>query len=46
MGTGSIRGFAVTLALGILGTVFTAVYVTQLLVTVWYGWRRPKTVTV
>ena len=46
MGTGPVRGFAVTLGLGILCTVFTAVYVTQLLVSAWFGWRRPKTVTV
>ncbi len=46
MGTGPVKGFAVTLALGILSTIFTAVYVTQLIITIWYGWRRPKTVTV
>ncbi len=46
MGTGPIKGFAVTLAFGIIATVFTAVYVTQLIVTAWYGWRRPKTVTI
>ncbi len=46
VGSGSVRGFAVTLALGIICTVFTAVYVTQLLVASWYGWRRPKTITV
>jgi preprotein translocase subunit SecD len=46
LGTGPVRGFAVTLALGIVSTVFTAVYVTQLIVGAWFGWRRPKTVTV
>jgi preprotein translocase subunit SecD len=46
LGTGPVRGFAVTLALGIASTVFTAVYVTQLIVGAWFGWRRPKTVTV
>ena len=46
MGTGPVKGFAVTLGLGILSTVFTAIYVTQLIITLWYGSRRPKTVTV
>jgi preprotein translocase subunit SecD len=46
MGTGPVKGFAVTLALGIFGTVFTAIYVTQLIITLWYGARRPRTVTV
>ncbi len=46
LGSGPVRGFAVTLGLGILCTVFTAVYVTQLMLGAWYDWRRPKTVTV
>ena len=46
MGTGPVKGFAVTLSLGILSTIFTAVFVTQLIITLWFGWRRPKTVTV
>jgi len=46
LGSGPVRGFAVTLALGIVCTVFTAVYVTQVIVAAWFEWRRPKTVTV
>lgn len=46
VGAGPVRGFAVTLALGIITSVFTAIYVTRLLIVAWYGWRRPKTVTV
>ena len=46
LGSGPVRGFAVTLALGIVCTVFTAVFVTQLMLAAWYDWRRPKTVTV
>ena len=46
LGSGPVRGFAVTLALGIICTVFTAIYVTQLMVAAWFDWRRPKTVTV
>ncbi len=46
LGSGPVRGFAVTLGFGILGTVFTAVFFTQLILAVWYDWRRPKTITV
>ncbi len=46
LGSGPVRGFAVTLALGIVCSVFTAVWVTQLIVTSWFDWRRPKLVTV
>jgi preprotein translocase subunit SecD len=41
-----VRGFGVTLALGIVCSVFTAVYLTRLMIVVWLEWRRPKTVTV
>lgn len=43
LGAGPIQGFAVTLALGILTTVFTAYMVTLFIVGRWYSWRRPKT---
>ncbi len=46
MGSGPVRGFAVTLAIGILTSVFTAVMVTRLIVATWYHRRRPKTLTV
>lgn len=46
MGSGPVRGFAVTLGLGILCSIFTAVYVTQMIIGAWYDWRRPKSVTV
>ena len=46
MGSGPVRGFAVTLGLGILCSIFTAVYVTQMMIAAWYDWRRPKTITV
>ncbi|MFO1142914.1 MAG: protein translocase subunit SecD [Amaricoccus sp.] len=46
IGSGSVRGFAVTLGFGILATIFTAVNVTQLIMIYWYDWRRPKTITV
>jgi preprotein translocase subunit SecD len=42
-GTGPIRGFAVTLTLGLLSSMFTAIMVTRLMVSLWIKWRRPKT---
>ena len=42
LGTGPIKGFAVTLALGIITTVFTAFTFTGLLVSYWVRWQRPK----
>lgn len=42
-GTGPVRGFAVTLAIGILISMFTAISLTRLIVVYWYRWTRPKT---
>jgi protein-export membrane protein SecD len=42
MGTGPIKGFAVTLALGILTSMFTAVLVSRYLLVWWLQARRPK----
>lgn len=41
-GTGSVKGFAVTLAIGILCSLFTAVLVTRLMVVTWLKKKRPK----
>jgi protein-export membrane protein SecD len=41
-GTGPVRGFAVTLSIGIICSMFTSVTVTRLLVVMWLQWRRPK----
>jgi len=43
LGSGPIQGFAITLALGILTTLFSAYFVTLFLIGRWYAWRRPKT---
>jgi preprotein translocase subunit SecD len=40
-GTGPVKGFAVTLAFGILANMFTSVTLTRLLVTLWYRRARP-----
>jgi len=37
-----VRGFAVTLGLGIITSFFTAVMVTRLMVVNWLEMRRPK----
>ena len=42
-GTGPIKGFAVTLTLGLLTSMFTAIMVTRLMVALWISVRRPKT---
>jgi len=42
VGSGPIRGFAVTLAIGIVMSVFTAVVVARLFTSVWHRRARPK----
>jgi preprotein translocase subunit SecD len=46
IGTGAVRGFAVTLGIGILTTLFTAFTLTRLIVALWVRWWRPTTVPV
>lgn len=46
VGAGPVRGFAVTLTIGIFTSVFTAVYVTRILIATWFAWRRPRTIVV
>ncbi len=46
LGSGPVRGFSVTLGIGIVTSVFTAIYVTRLLLVVWFERRRPKTIEV
>ncbi len=42
IGSGPVRGFAVTLGLGIFTSVFTAIWVTRLTVAIWLSVRKPK----
>jgi preprotein translocase subunit SecD len=44
IGSGPVRGFAITLGLGILTSVFTALFVTRLIAVIWFERKRPKTV--
>ena len=46
MGSGPVRGFAITLGLGIMTSVFTAIFVTRLMIVIWFERRRPKTIEV
>ena len=46
LGAGPVRGFAVTLGLGIVTSVFTAIWVTRLMIVTWYDRRRPRTIEV
>jgi protein-export membrane protein SecD len=46
LGSGPVRGFAVTLTVGILTSMFTAVTVTRMMVTYWLRWARPQTVPI
>jgi protein-export membrane protein SecD len=41
LGSGAVRGFAVTLTIGILASMFTAVTLTRLMVSYWLRWARP-----
>jgi preprotein translocase subunit SecD len=46
IGSGAVRGFAVTMGLGIITSMFTAVYVTRLIIETWMAWRRPREIVV
>jgi protein-export membrane protein SecD len=46
LGSGPVRGFAVTLTVGIITSMFTAVTVTRMMVAYWLRWARPKFVPI
>ena len=46
IGTGPVRGFAVTLGVGILTSLFTAFTLTRLIVAYWVRMWRPRTVPI
>ncbi|HGG05451.1 MAG TPA: protein translocase subunit SecD [Aliiroseovarius sp.] len=41
-GAGPVRGFAITLGLGIITSVFTAIFVTRLMIVMWFERKRPR----
>jgi preprotein translocase subunit SecD len=46
VGSGPVRGFALTLGIGIITTVFTAFTVTRLMVATWVRFLRPRAVPI
>jgi preprotein translocase subunit SecD len=46
LGSGPVKGFAVTLMVGLITSVFTAIWVTRLFIVTWFAAKRPKTITV
>ncbi len=45
-GAGPVRGFAVALGIGIITSVFSAIFVTRLIIQAWFNWRKPKSLLV
>jgi len=45
-GSGPVRGFAVTLAIGIMSSMFTATMLTRLMVVSWLRQTKPQTLAV
>ncbi len=46
LGSGPIKGFAITLGFGILASMFTAIMVTRLMVVTWLRRTRPKSIPI
>ncbi|MCK5295693.1 MAG: protein translocase subunit SecD [Alphaproteobacteria bacterium] len=45
-GSGPVRGFAVTLGIGILTSMFTTIMLTRLIVISWFHYSKPKTLPI
>jgi preprotein translocase subunit SecD len=43
-GSGPVRGFAIVLLIGVVTSVFTAVYFTRMLVALWIRRTRPRVI--
>jgi preprotein translocase subunit SecD len=46
LGAGPVRGFGITLALGLICSMFTAISLSRLLIAMWFDRRRPKTLAI
>ncbi len=46
LGSGPVKGFAVTLSIGIVTSVFTALWVTRLITVTWFERARPRQIEV
>lgn len=42
-GVGAVKGFAVTLTIGIIASMFSAIIITKLLIDIWVKYQKPKT---
>ena len=42
LGSGPVRGFAITISLGIMTSMFTAIVLVRLMIALWYRRTRPK----
>lgn len=45
-GSGTVKGFAVTLSIGIIASMFSAILLTRYFVVSWIGWAKPKTLPI
>jgi len=45
-GSGPVRGFAVTLTIGIIASMFTAITLSRLMLVSWMRWARPTTIAI
>lgn len=46
MGAGPIKGFSVTLGVGIFTSLFTSIMITRFLIMIWYSIRKPKEIKI
>jgi SecD/SecF fusion protein len=46
LAVGAIRGFAITISMGILISMFTAIVLVRLLISYWLQWKRPKSLQI
>jgi preprotein translocase subunit SecD len=46
LGSGPVKGFAVTLSLGVLTSLFSAILVTRLLIVTWLRRTKPKVIPI
>ena len=46
MGAGPIKGFSITLGIGVFTSLFTAIMITKFLIMIWYTVRKPKAIKI
>ncbi len=46
MGSGPIKGFALTLSIGVMASMFTAILLTKWIILIWMSYTKPKTLKV